>query len=689
MKKSRACTHPCIAVGLLGVLAVAQPSAADDSNFVTVPPIWGPSGGSTATAWIGARTVCDYVKGKKQNPADLADLAKHCDALQEQANRRSLEDLLKNLQAVASRIVKLNRDCREEPTKGSCPELYGRTHSPVVVGGDRIAALASAEDSEADTRPSSETQPAAKGGSVESQFVEGLTNFVLDRAKLEAIAYFEERFHNTLCEADKDATRVAYFPAVCTVLASVRSAGFSLASASHELREAARRDLRTLPDRALAQQYLDKGKPAYALLRVWVGVASKLRTQALRADQIFAALAGVNMGICNSEDCEKALRSLTLVGSALDLRARLREQKPVTNFDVIDAMLLVYRARMPKARVAKDEKKVSALVTHFVRALETLNSYETLWKEFKGGRTKVEIAFKSVKEATGDRRKEALRDLGAALAVLADTVLDLADAASLAFGSCTADDCPLGGNELRQQIADLTRDVRRFAHLTRNILDDRWTVVAVDVSQLFLAKEGSADAVSAVGRFAPVITELAAAQSSTEVQKILNEAAAPVGSYREKYRGNLRSITAFVGYSGGKEYIRSDRTSTQGEVQGLFAPIGFHVTTPTTRKGEVNGAMGVFFSVLDLGAYATYRNSDDSVNKQPNIGLKQLLSPGAYLTYSISWSSSPSDWFYRSPWVVGFGVARTPALLKTQTGEDATSTRVQAFVAVDVTLFPF
>jgi hypothetical protein len=125
-----------------------------------------------------------------------------------------------------------------------------------------------------------------------------------------------------------------------------------------------------------------------------------------------------------------------------------------------------------------------------------------------------------------------------------------------------------------------------------------------------------------------------------------------------------------------------------GTAYGLFAPLGIHVTTPAARGA--NGGLGVFVSVLDLGPYASYRRNESSVDAQPNIGLKQLFSPGVYGTWNISLGNRNADWLYQSPFVLGAGWSRTPSLLQSSTtGETVDSTRWQLFLAIDLTLFPF
>jgi len=723
-------------VGLLAclVLAAAGPGAARGGGFITVPPIWKPADALVAPPWIGAKRTCELLAQNGAGPGSgaagqsqaianlkLAGLGLEkldCEALavtlkSADLTQRAAVDRLKELvTTAAASITRLRTHCGGLPGETACTALA--VSPPSVFDGDeRIAGLSDDEedrDLDGATRADAgEERGAADASSAEARFVEGLTNFVLDRAKLEAIAYFEERFHASLCEPDPEAERVSYFPAVCDVLANARAAGFSLASASREMRAAARRDLRALPDNALYQQYVrklpddlgareaaERKQALYAVSRVWLALAARLRANTLSPREVFGAIASVNPDVCERADarvvadCRNRFRALALVGALLDLGMRVADEAGIDKATLVDALLRYGAGHM--ADGAADGAQQAAYAGKLIDALAALQGIRAQVRTLADRAKEMEKAMSEARDAAGAEREAQLRRTAVLLTRFADSVVDITETSALALRGCTAKACGLGGDDVRRAIVESTQTIRSYSRLARDVMENRWTVVAVEISQLYL-REGAGRGATFAGQYSPVIAELGGAQSSAEVQKILTEAAAPAGSYREKFRGNTRSITAFVGFGAGREYYSTADSSGSWPAHGLFAPLGIHVTTPVKRTRIFGGAVGVYLSILDLGPYAYYRESSSDVEKQPNVGLKQLVSPGAYLTYNISWGSKPGttlyDWFNKSPWVIGIGVARTPSLLRTTADASVNSTRVQVFVAIDVTLFPF
>ncbi|MGB5079969.1 MAG: hypothetical protein WBO23_04410 [Burkholderiales bacterium] len=682
-------------------------ASGDQQGFLSVPPVWTTTYEQLAVNWISAKRACAVLDVDRKNSLGLQ--AGDCRYLEGALSPQ--EDLadpagFAALTGVARRAVamvrRLGLACEAQPTS-ECVRL-ALAASPIgSPRTDQISGIA-VEDEERDLDSQrgavDEQGRSVESASAEARFVEGLTNFVLDRAKLEAIAHFEERFHSTLCEPGAEGNRVSYFQGVCDVLASARTAGFSLATASRELRAAARRDLRALPDRALYQRYVDTGDESQAVLRVWLGLAAGLRDDSIPPGEAFGALATVNAALCDrqpswrraeaAESCKAVLASLALVGSLVHVAVRVAREPSgaaATRSDLVDALTLMYQLR---ASALKGEftPHMGEFAQRYLEALSALQGISDRIEKFKIQAGKARAAIAEARKSEGPRRTAQLRKVGFELSDLADKLVELAEISTLALRACTKEDCGLSGEQLRSRVLRSTNQVHRNARLARNLLNDRWTVVAVEISQAYLRNgSGNRRPAALAEQYAPVISELAGAQSSVEVQKILNDAAAPAGSYREKFRGNARSLTAFAGVTVGTEKGGSG-SGGAGTTYGLFAPLGIHVTTPAAKGAR--GALGVFVSILDLGPYASYRSNESGVDKQPNIGLKQLLSPGAYGTWNISCDRKICDWLHQSPFVVGLGWSRTPSLLESSTtGETVDSTRWQLFFAIDVTLFPF
>ena len=183
-------------------------------------------------------------------------------------------------------------------------------------------------------------------------------------------------------------------------------------------------------------------------------------------------------------------------------------------------------------------------------------------------------------------------------------------------------------------------------------------------------------------RFLNLISTLALTGDAREInyREVMNSILEPVGSYSYKRKSDFTvALNTYPGLGGGAETLKSDMKDAKA-VAGLACPVGLELNW---GKGFL-GLRGVFLSALDLGAVATYRFdkdvSDDS--NSPQIGLKQLVSPGLYLLLQRE----------KDPITLGLGVQMTPELRKVTddgTDKDKNALRVGAFVSMDIPLFTF
>ena len=207
---------------------------------------------------------------------------------------------------------------------------------------------------------------------------------------------------------------------------------------------------------------------------------------------------------------------------------------------------------------------------------------------------------------------------------------------------------------------------------------------------LGMAEKSGADAKmpSWVGATLTFVVELASAKDSDSVQRIIEGAAAPVGSYQGKRgdHGFTLTLTALPGMQGGGEILFDTGlpdAGLSGRV-GLFAPIGLDASWGVGKTCSV----GLFFSALDLGALVDFRTGDSKsgsteVGPLPQVGFAQVVSPGAYLAFGLG----------DTPLVAGIGGSLAPGLRKavnntTADETDVTAFRFGAYLAVDVSLFP-
>ncbi|MBU5612661.1 hypothetical protein [Geomonas azotofigens] len=194
------------------------------------------------------------------------------------------------------------------------------------------------------------------------------------------------------------------------------------------------------------------------------------------------------------------------------------------------------------------------------------------------------------------------------------------------------------------------------------------------------------DALAKTARYFPIFDGLASAKKPEDFANVLDSAASPVGAWRTKREKGMTSIGALVGISAGGEYLsRKGAPSAWGGAAGMMAALGLDISTPSDCFTK-DGTFGAFLSVLDVGNLMSVRFTNDSaiqVDKKANVNFAQIVSPGLFLRWGLG----------RSPVVVGVGASLTPGLRNAKLDNGDTvkmdSFRAAAFLAIDLTLFPF
>lgn len=224
-----------------------------------------------------------------------------------------------------------------------------------------------------------------------------------------------------------------------------------------------------------------------------------------------------------------------------------------------------------------------------------------------------------------------------------------------------------------------------YTQITNHEFAHVYLAVAVAAAELIKEKLGN-ELDKKVQKYLPFVVEIAAAKTADDVKHTLESFAAPVGAGRAKRGTDRRTVTltAFVGATGGLEWAyRSDGPTNRSLQGGLFMPVGIDF-----NKGFCDSfSVGGFVSLVDIGALATFREkAEDSgagttVESAPQVGLKQVFSPGAYLV--LGWDR----------FAFGVGASLSPELRKISMDgalvENASSLRFGVFAAIDVTIFPF
>lgn len=134
-------------------------------------------------------------------------------------------------------------------------------------------------------------------------------------------------------------------------------------------------------------------------------------------------------------------------------------------------------------------------------------------------------------------------------------------------------------------------------------------------------------------RYGSFMAAVAQAESAEDVKHAIKAVALPPGSSEIKARSSVNfSVNGYAGFSYGQE--RGHSTA----VYGTHLPIGLAISFGTGWEKEI-GAITLLGTMVDLGAVATYRYSQDNTKALPDLTLQNILAPGGYLVFSRLFNS--------------------------------------------------
>lgn len=181
--------------------------------------------------------------------------------------------------------------------------------------------------------------------------------------------------------------------------------------------------------------------------------------------------------------------------------------------------------------------------------------------------------------------------------------------------------------------------------------------------------------VAALVKYGAFMSNLINAKNSDEVASAIESVALPVGSSRIKRETPFNvSLNAYAGFFSGHEFINGIKDKHVFNSYGVTAPIGVAISW----GGKKGWSSSLFVSLLDIGAVAAYRINNDSVASVPTIQLKDIFSPGVFLSIGIP----------KTPISFNIGAQVGPNLRKVKDAKNdysnKTYTRLSTSICVDI-----
>jgi hypothetical protein len=146
-------------------------------------------------------------------------------------------------------------------------------------------------------------------------------------------------------------------------------------------------------------------------------------------------------------------------------------------------------------------------------------------------------------------------------------------------------------------------------------------------------------------KYGSFLSTLATAKNSDEVAKAIETAALPIGSSRIKRESPFNvTLNAYTGLFIGRENIVGVKDDKGINTYGVTAPVGisiskghsiFFIPVGGWREGKRGWSTSLFISLIDIGAVTAYRFKNEEAAEVPTIQLKNIISPGAFISLGI------------------------------------------------------
>ena len=210
--------------------------------------------------------------------------------------------------------------------------------------------------------------------------------------------------------------------------------------------------------------------------------------------------------------------------------------------------------------------------------------------------------------------------------------------------------------DLSNYIADMAVDISRknYSSAINNVVFIYNDIIAKPVATTASKVQSKKDSVviaagktktqfSEIVKYGSLAGAVATAKTSDEVEKAIEAAALPVGSYSIKQKSAFNvALNAYVGYG-------FDFRCGKTYANGIYAPIGFSISKGLNKAGAIT----FFASIIDVGSLVQYNlHADSTSTLKQDIRLESIISPSAQILYGIP------KW----PISVGCGWKRTPKL---------------------------
>ncbi len=195
-------------------------------------------------------------------------------------------------------------------------------------------------------------------------------------------------------------------------------------------------------------------------------------------------------------------------------------------------------------------------------------------------------------------------------------------------------------------------------------------------------------------RYGNMIASIVKSENSEEAEAAIEAAVLPAGSSSIKKNSAFNiSLNAYIGGYINNNTNSTDKIDGSNSNIGVTAPIGiaFSKGLGNFKNGSTIGAISLYATIIDVGAIAGYRLSNDSTALEQKVTINDIFTPGGYLVYGLG---LPFKAFPYIPLSVGYGWQYGSRLYyktdnSTLAVSDKSRWRSNWFIAIDIPLANF
>lgn len=511
---------------------------------------------------------------------------------------------------------------------------------------------------------------ALSGTGLETAILRGAASFLVERAQQEMSLFATQAVARRLCK--KGSVPALLFENTCEILDP--DEGLALGATPATLREAARDDLEDLP--AWAAAALAPTEPELACA---IGVAWTFAKEAMRGTELVALLSDLDPVLTDplvTQSCPARAASHTASPSG----TAPANGAGATNSAVESALLP--RIREVVAALAKVRAAQGFDVGGMVRAGEL---------DYLVSRSSRDLTDRGALSELGKTVKEVLRrvrELDSAVSALERDPTPARRDAVVASGVRTIE--PLlvyAGKYDETKAARLQVEISAALDAIAEIGNRKYAAAVVSMSKIRGLEGLNGGNVKNLVGFGATLAQV---DSSEAVKVAFEDAALPLQSWRRKNEQPFGiTLTSMVGFDPALEFV----VENSGDAHvGKGVSVAPALMIGTDLHFGLDGSrLGLYFSVLDLGALASLRVKDPSVtgtgaddiqvSEEPDVRVEQVFAPGLY------------PYFGAGPFDFGVGVGFVPSLRATRNDTTAEKkflnvARAGALIAVDVSVLP-